>query len=262
MYIVCIISFITFLHCLTRIVSALSPDYHAQSSPYSPPYDDISSPHSMACSPHSNVSCSPIACTGANFETYITAPPPPVDSLAACSMASTGVSLPPITTIPLTTTTSLHFPTELDNQKSAVYTTAPNYYPPISQTGAWPQPPHLTRFNEPAFVPPHSAAMICTQVTDGGEVPINVIEQPGFPDADPITYYPLTPESPDNRQAAYACHAEFAAMQKPGLYLPPGALCSPFSAHVKSAPNKRESILKVTTAIYIHHSILCNYYHV
>ena len=226
------------------MIPFLSSDYHGQTSPYSPPYDDTSSPHSMACSPHSNVSCSPIACTGANFDTYM--PPPPVDSLA--SMASTGVSLPPITSIPLTTTTTLQFPTELDSHKS-VYTTAPpptcNFYPPISQTGAWPQ--QLTRFNEPGFVPPHSAAMICTSVADGGEVPINVIEQPGFPDTDSIAYYPLTPESPENRQAAYTCH-DFA-MQKPGLYLPHGApiMCAPFSTHVKpTTSTKGETIMKVT----------------
>ena len=238
----------------TILFSFFLIDYHAQSSPYSPPYDDTSSPHSIACSPHSNISCSPIACTGANFETYMP-PPPPVDSLA--SMASTGVSLPPITTIPLTTTTSLHFPTELDNnQKSGIYTTAPpppNFYPPISQTGAWPQPQHLARFNEPGFVPPHSAAMICTSVADGGEVAINVIDQhTGFPETD-IAYYPLTPESPENRQTAYACPADFAAMhaQKPGpgLYLPGGpVLCAPFSTHVKPTPNKGETILKLIAA--------------
>lgn len=235
---------------LFSLFNLFHTDYHGHSSPYSPPYDDASSSHSMACSPHSSVSCSPIACTGANFETYIP-PPPAVDSLA--SMASTGVSLAPITTIPLTTTTSLHFPAELDNNQKNIYTTAPpqpNFFPPISQTGAWPQTQHLARFNEPGFVPPHSAAMICTSVADGGEVPINVIDQhTGFPETD-IAYYPLTPESPENRQAAYACHADFATMQKaPGLYLPPGApvLCTPFPNHVKPTPNKGETILKVIT---------------
>lgn len=90
--------------------------------------------------------------------------------------------------------------------------------------------------------------MICTSVADGGEVPINVIDQhTGFPETD-IAYYPLTPESPENRQAAYACHPDFAAMQKaPGLYLPPGApvLCTSFPNHVKSPPNKGETIPKV-----------------
>lgn len=179
------------------------------------------------------------------------APPPPVDSLT--SMASTGVSLPPITTIPLTTTTPLHFPTDLDNNQKNIYTTAPpqpNFYPPISQTGVWPQPQHLARFNEAGFVPPHSAAMICTSVADGGEVPINVIDQhTGFPETD-IAYYPLTPESPENRQAAYACHADFVAMQKaPGLYLPPGhgAPVLSFPNHVKPTANKGEIISKVMT---------------
>ena len=92
--------------------------------------------------------------------------------------------------------------------------------------------------------------MICTSVADGGEVPINVIDQhTGFPETD-IAYYPLTPESPENRQAAYACHADFVAMHKaPGLYLPPGhgAQVLSFPNHVKSTANKGEIISKVMT---------------
>ena len=88
--------------------------------------------------------------------------------------------------------------------------------------------------------------MICTSVAEG-EVPINVIEQQ-FPETDSITYYPLTPESPENRQAAYSCH-DFVAMQKSGLFLPPGAhpvpMVNPFPTPVKPPNNKGETIVKL-----------------
>ena len=98
---------------------------------------------------------------------------------------------------------------------------------------------------------PQSPYLQGLSVDCGGEVPINVIEQPGFPDTDSIAYYPLTPESLKNRQADYTCH-DFA-MQKPGLYLPHGApvMCAPFSTHVKPITStKGETIMKVTI-VYI-----------
>lgn len=215
----------------------------------------------MACSPHSTVSCNSI--TGANYEQFI--PPQAADPLT--SMATTcGVSLPPITSISLTTTSSLQYQPEMENHKS-IYTTAPPlhiaqaYFPPVSQTGEWAsQPPTLTRFNEPNCVPPpHSTALIGTSVAEG-ELPINVIvnEQQFPPDTDSISYYPLTPESPEDRRAAYIC-PDFANLPKEAIFLPPGAQpppmtlqCSPFTSQVKPPGHRGEIIVKPMPIVIIY----------
>lgn len=181
-------------------------------------------------------------------------------------MATTGVSLPPITSIPITTATctSLEYHPEMENHQKCIYTMAPPlhiagqqvFFPPASQTGEWAshQPP---RFTEPNFVPPHSAAMIGTSVAEG-ELPINVIiNEQQFPDTDSISYYPLTPESPEDRQTTYICQ-DFAAIPKEAIFLPPGAsqmtICPPPFAHgpVK-APSSTRGETVVKNIAYIYH---------
>lgn len=229
----------------------LFPDYHRQ-SPYSSGYEDNSSPLSIACSPHSTISNGSIS--------YEFMAPPHSDTLT--TMASTAPGVPPlpppptcITTLPLTTST---FQAGIESQK-CIYTTAPPvYYPPITQVDAWPPqppPPSLTRFSEPTgFVPPHSSAVMGTSVAEG-EVPINVIEQ-AFPDSDSIIYYPLTPESPEDKHNTFQC-ADYAP--PPSDIYPTGVaampMCTPYMPHVLSkqqtATNlKRELILKAI-AVYV-----------
>ena len=82
-----------------------------------------------------------------------------------------------------------------------------------------------------------------------GEVPINVIEQ-AF-DTDSITYYPLTPESPEDKHDSFAQCQDFS----PVSFLPPGMPAGvPFSTqfmpHVLSKPpttTKGETIVKLTS---------------
>ena len=83
------------------------------------------------------------------------------------------------------------------------------FYPAISHAGEWPSQP--ARFTETGYVPAHSEAiMIPTSVPDG-ELQIRVIDQTFDPDT--IAYYPMTPDSPENK---FNCQD----YQKPAIFVP------------------------------------------